>query len=248
MNKVVLITGGSRGIGAATAMLASRKGFDVCINYLKNEKAAADVVSAIKNDGRKAIAIQADIADEKQVINLFNAVDKEFGKLHGLVNNAGILETQMRVTDMSADRLLRIFSSNVFGTFLCSKEAIKRMSTNNGGAGGCIVNVSSGAARSGSPNEYVDYASAKGAVDTMTIGLSKEVAAENIRVNAVRPGFIYTDIHASGGEPGRVDRLKDSIPMKRGGDPSEVAAAIVWLLSEESSYVTGAFIDIAGGR
>ncbi|MBL7699362.1 MAG: SDR family oxidoreductase [Chitinophagaceae bacterium] len=248
MNKVILITGGSRGIGAATALLAAKKGYDVCINYLRNEAAAAQVVAAVKNEGRNAVAIQADVSNASEVTRLFKEFDKAFGRLDGLVNNAGILETQMKVLEMSPGRLERVFSANVFSTFYCSIEAVRRMSTHNGGNGGSIVNLSSVASRTGSPNEYVDYAAAKGAIDTFTIGLAKEVAVEGIRVNAVRPGFIYTDIHASGGEPNRVDRVKEMVPMKRGGYPEEVAGAIVWLLSGEASFTSGAFIDVAGGR
>lgn len=248
MNKVILITGGSRGIGAATALLAARKGYDVCINYLQNEKAAAQIVDTIQKEGRRALAISADVSDPNEVTGLFKEFDKTFDHLDGLVNNAGILETQMKVTDMLPDRLQRVFSANVFSTFYCSAEAIKRMSKGKGGNGGSIVNLSSVASRTGSPNEYVDYAAAKGAIDSFTLGLSKEVAAEGIRVNAVRPGFIYTDIHASGGEPNRVDRVKEMVPMKRGGHPEEVATAVVWLLSDEASFTSGTFIDVAGGR
>jgi NAD(P)-dependent dehydrogenase (short-subunit alcohol dehydrogenase family) len=248
MNKVIIITGGSRGIGAATARLAAARGYAVCVNYLKNRIAANAVVDYIKSNGGQAIAVAADVSSETDVIRLFKTADAQLGTVTALVNNAGILETQMRVENMDAARLTRVFAVNITGCFLCAREAVRRMSTRHGGSGGAIVNVSSAAARLGSPNEYVDYAAAKGAVDTLTIGLSKEVAAEGIRVNAVRPGYIYTEIHASAGEPGRVDRLKDSIPMKRGGQPEEVANAIMWLLSEEASYSTGAFIDLAGGR
>lgn len=246
--KVVVITGGSRGIGAATARLAAAHGYVVCVNYLKNQAAAEAVVNDIRSAGCKAIAVAADISVEEDVVRLFESAAQQLGTVTALVNNAGILEKQMRVDEMDAGRLTRIFNANVVSAFLCAKEAVRRMSTRHGGKGGAIVNVSSVAARLGSPGEYVDYAAAKGAVDTLTIGLSKEVAAEGIRVNAVRPGFIYTDIHASGGEPGRVDRLKDAIPMKRGGQPEEVANAILWLLSDEASYATGTFIDLGGGR
>ena len=248
MAKTILITGGSRGIGASTAFLAARKGYEVCINYLKSREAALQVVDAINQHGGKAIPYQADVSSEIEVIHLFEEIDKDFGRLSALVNNSGILETQSRVDQMTAERLHRIFNNNIVSCFLCSREAIKRMSTRYGGVGGVIVNVSSVAARTGAPNEYVDYAASKGAIDAFTLGLSKEVAEEGIRVNAVRPGFIYTDIHASGGEPGRVDRIKDSIPMKRGGQPEEVAHAILWLLSQESSFSTGSFIDISGGK
>ncbi|WP_336517798.1 SDR family oxidoreductase [Pollutibacter soli] len=248
MQKVILITGGSRGIGAATAMLAAEKGYAVVVNYLRSEEAAHEIVNNINKQGRKAIAIRADVSVENAVIDLFKRIDAELGSVDVLVNNAGILETQMRVDEMDAARINRIMTANVLSCFLCSKEAIRRMSTKYGGRGGSIINVSSVAARTGSPNEYVDYAASKGAVDSFTLGLAKEVAAEGIRVNGVRPGFIYTDIHASGGEPGRVDRLRDSIPMKRGGYPSEIAEAIVWLASEGASYTSGTFIDAAGGR
>lgn len=248
MSDVMIVTGGSRGIGAATARLAAARGYAVCVNYLQNETAANAVVNEIESDGGRAIAVAADVSAEADVVRLFETVDKQLGVVTGLVNNAGILETQMRVDEMDASRLTRILSVNVTGCFLCAREAVRRMSSRHGGSGGAIVNVSSAASRLGSAGEYVDYAASKGAVDTLTIGLSKEVAAEGIRVNAVRPAFIYTDIHASGGESGRVDRIKDAIPMKRGGDPEEVADAIMWLLSDEASYVTGTFIDLAGGR
>jgi NAD(P)-dependent dehydrogenase (short-subunit alcohol dehydrogenase family) len=247
-NKVAIITGGSRGIGAATARLAAAQGYAVCVNYLKNQAAADAVVNDIRSAGGKALAVAADVSIEADVVRLFDTAAQQFGTATALVNNAGILEKQMRVDEMDAGRLTRIFNANILSSFLCAKEAVRRMSTKYGGKGGSVVNVSSVASRLGSPGEYVDYAAAKGAIDTLTIGLSKEVAAEGIRVNAVRPGFIYTDIHASGGEPGRVDRLKDAIPMKRGGQPEEVANAIVWLLSDEASYATGTFIDLGGGR
>lgn len=246
--KVVIITGGSRGIGAATARLAAAHGYAVCVNYLKNEAAAQAVVDGIRAAGGKALAVAADVSREADVARLFDTAAHELGAPTALVNNAGILEKQMRVDEMDVGRLMRIFNANILSAFLCSKEAVRRMSTRYGGKGGSIVNVSSVAARLGSPGEYVDYAASKGAVDTLTIGLSREVAAEGIRVNAVRPGFIYTDIHASGGEPGRVDRLRDAIPMKRGGQPEEIAHAILWLLSDEASYATGTFIDLGGGR
>ena len=246
--KTMLITGGSRGIGAATAVLAAENGYAVAINYNKNKDAADAIVAAITAKGGKAVAIQADISIEADVLRLFEETDKQLGDLYCLVNNAGILEKQMRVEDITAERLNRIFAANITGQFICAREAIKRMSTKHGGRGGTIINVSSIAARLGSPDEYVDYAASKGAIDTFTIGLSKEVAAEGIRVNAVRPGLIYTDIHADGGEPGRVDRVKASLPMKRGGQPAEIAEAIIWLASEKSSYATGSFIDLGGGR
>lgn len=248
MAKTILITGAGRGIGAATALLAAERGYQVCVNYLKNKDAAMEVVNKIHNQGGKAIACQADVAVEQEVSRLFKQVDEELGTLDALVNNAGILSTQARADELTAERLRYIFNANVISSFLCAKEAIKRMSVKYGGTGGGIVNVSSIAARTGSPNEYIDYAASKGAIDTFTLGLAKEVAGENIRVNAVRPGFIYTDIHADGGEPDRVDRIKDSLPMKRGGQPEEVARAILWLLSDESSFSTGTFIDITGGR
>lgn len=246
--KVALITGASRGIGAATALLAARQGYAVAVNYLKNQPAAARVVSQIEEAGGTAFALQADVSHEAGVSALFAEVDRHWGRLDSLVNNAGILEKQMRLVEMNASRLDRIFAANIVGPFLCAREAVKRMSTARGGPGGTIVNVSSIAARTGAPGEYVDYAAAKGALDTMTVGLSKEVAAEGIRVNGVRPALIHTDIHADGGEPGRVERLKDSTPMKRGGLAEEVAEAIVWLMSEKSSYSTGTFIDVTGGR
>lgn len=248
MNKVLVITGGSRGIGAATALLAADRGYTVCINYQKNQTAADAIVGEIKEKGGNAIAVAADVSLESDVKNLFKVIDEQLGPISALVNNAGILEKQMRVEDIDAARLQRIFAANVVGSFLCAREAVRRMSTKHGGHGGAIVNVSSAASRLGSAGEYVDYAASKGAIDTLTIGLSREVAEEGIRVNAVRPAFIYTDMHADGGEPGRVDRIKESLPMKRGGQPVEVANAIIWLLSEEASYTTGTFIDLAGGK
>ena len=244
----MVITGASRGIGAATAYLAAERGYAVCVNYLHNQEAAKKVIDEIEQQGGKAIAVAADVASETDVIALFNTVDKQLGTVTALVNNAGILEQQMRVENMNAERLHRIFATNIIGSFLCAREAIKRMSTKHGGVGGAIVNVSSVASRLGSPGEYIDYAASKGAMDTMTIGLAKEVAEESIRVNAVRPGFIDTDIHASGGEPNRIERVKQFVPMKRGGEAMEVATAILWLLSDEASYTTGSFIDVAGGK
>jgi NAD(P)-dependent dehydrogenase (short-subunit alcohol dehydrogenase family) len=247
-HKVIVVTGGSRGIGAATAKMAAARGYAVCINYRNNHAAAMTLVHEINSTGGRAIAVKADIAKEAEVVDLFNTVDSQLGTLSALVNNAGVLEVQKRVEEIDAPRLARVLGVNVIGCFLCAREAVRRMSTSRGGVGGSIVNVSSAASRLGSAGEYVDYAASKGAVDTLTIGLSQEVAAEGIRVNAVRPAFIYTDIHASGGEPGRVDRIKNSIPMRRGGHPEEVASAILWLLSEDASYVTGTFIELAGGK
>ncbi len=246
-NKVALITGGGRGIGAATAHLFARKGYSVCINYKSNHVAAQKVEREIRHLGGNCIAIQADVSDETEVEALFTTIDQRLGSLTVLVNNAGILKTQMRLETMTADRINQILVNNVTSYFLCSREAVKRMSTKHGGMGGTIVNVSSGAARSGSPNEYIDYAASKGAIDTLTKGLSLEVAAEGIRVNCVRPGLIYTDMHQDGGEPTRVDRLKSSIPLQRGGTPEEVAEAIYWLACEKSSFSTGNFLDLAGG-
>ena len=248
MDEVLIITGASRGIGAATARIAGRSGYVVCVNYLKNKAAAKQIVEEIKADGGRALAVGANISREDEVVKLFRTVDDKLGKISALVNNAGILEKQMRIEDMNAARLNRVFLTNITGSFLCAREAVKRMSTKNGGKGGAIVNVSSAAARLGSSGEYVDYAASKGAVDTFTRGLAQEVAGEGIRVNAVRPGVIDTDIHASGGEPGRVERVKASIPMKRGGSAEEVAKAIMWLLSSESSYTTGSLLEVSGGR
>ncbi|MBD3880595.1 SDR family oxidoreductase [Phormidium tenue FACHB-886] len=248
MNKVVIITGGSRGIGAATALLAAEQGYAVCISYLQNQAAAAAVVNQITAQAGKAIALPADVASESDVLRLFETVDRQLGRVTALVNNAGILAQQMRLDQMDADRLHRVFMTNITGSFLCAREAIKRMSTRYGGQGGAIVNVSSMASRLGSPNEYIDYAASKGAIDTLTIGLAKEVAAEGIRVNAVRPGVINTEIHATGGEPNRVNRVKSLVPMQRGGEAIEVAQAILWLLSAEASYTTGAILDVSGGR
>ena len=245
---VMIVTGGARGIGAATARLGGARGYAVCVNYLRNEDAALRVVDEIRDAGGRAIAVQGDVAKEADVIRLFDETLRQFGYVNALVNNAGILERQGRLEDMEAARFERVFATNITGAFLCAREAVRRMSPRRGGRGGGIVNVSSMAARLGSPGEYVDYAASKGAIDSLTIGLAKEVAEDGIRVNAVRPGVIYTDIHASGGEPGRVDRVKSAVPLKRGGKPEEVARAILWLLSDESSYSTGTFIDVSGGR
>ncbi|KDM75811.1 SDR family oxidoreductase [Escherichia coli] len=245
---IALVTGGSRGIGRATALLLAQEGYTVAVNYQQNLHAAQEVMNLITQAGGKAFVLQADISDENQVVAMFTAIDQHDEPLAVLVNNAGILFTQCTVENLTAERINRVLSTNVTGYFLCCREAVKRMALKNGGSGGAIVNVSSVASRLGSPGEYVDYAASKGAIDTLTTGLSLEVAAQGIRVNCVRPGFIYTEMHASGGEPGRVDRVKSNIPMQRGGQAEEVAQAIVWLLSDKASYVTGSFIDLAGGK
>ena len=245
--RVALITGSSRGIGAATARVFARNGYALCVNFRSDKEAAEKVAAECQEMGVRSIVVQADVSVESDVIRLFEAVDAELGRLSVLVNNAGILHTQCRLDEMTAQRIDNVLSCNVKGTLLCCREAVRRLSTQRDGPGGAIVNLSSGAARSGSPNEYIDYAASKGAVDSLTIGLAKEVANEGIRVNAVRPGMIYTDIHADGGEPGRVDRLAEKIPMRRGGKPEEVAEAIYWLASDKASFVTGAFIDVTGG-
>ncbi len=245
---IMLVTGGSRGIGAATALIAAARGWRVALTYQSNAAAADEVVRKIGAAGGTAIAVQADVGIEADVLRLFRTVDDQLGTLSVLINNAGMLEQQSRLDQMELDRWQRVFSANVFGSFLCAKQAVLRMSTKYGGKGGSIVNVSSAAARLGSPNEFIDYASAKGAVDSMTLGLSKEVAGEGIRVNAIRPGLIYTDIHSLAGEPGRVDRAKAGVPMQRGGTAEEVAEAIIWLASEQASYVTGVLMDVTGGR
>jgi len=244
----MLITGASRGIGAATARLAARQGYALCLNYHQREDAANQVLDQIRAAGVSAITVKADVADEDQVLAMFDVIDREFGRLDVLVNNAGMLEQQMRLEKMDAARWSRVLGANVIGSFLCAREAIKRMSTKQGGRGGSIINLSSIAARLGAPGEYIDYAAAKGAIDSMTLGLAKEVAEEGIRVNAVRPGVIHTDIHASGGEPDRIERVKASVPMGRGGQAEEIAEAILWLASEQASYTTGALLDVSGGR
>ena len=246
-NKIVVITGASRGIGAATAKLFAQEGYGVCINFLTDDMAAERLKEDILQYKVKCITVKADVSKACEVQRLFDTVDQELGCLSVLVNNVGILKNQCRLDEMDEQRFSQVLNTNVMSCFLCSKQAVKRMSTRYGGAGGRIVNVSSGAAKSGSPNEYVDYAASKGAIDSLTKGLALEVAGEGIRVNAVRPGLIYTDIHTAGGEPKRIDRLKSKIPMQRGGEPTEVAAAIYWLASEKSSFVTGSFVDIAGG-
>ncbi len=245
---VLLVTGGGRGIGAATARLAARQGWSVAVNYARDSLAADEVVRAIRAEGGQAMSVQADVSDEAQVVSLFERIDARFGRLTGLVNNAGVVDVSARVDQMDAQRLHRMFDINVIGSMLCAREAVRRMSTLHGGEGGAIVNVSSAASRLGSPGQYVDYAAAKGAIDAFTIGLAKEVAAEGIRVNAVRPGLIETDIHASGGLPNRVRDLAHTVPMQRGGTAEEVAQAIVWLLSPAASYTTMTLMDVSGGR
>jgi NAD(P)-dependent dehydrogenase (short-subunit alcohol dehydrogenase family) len=248
LDQVLLITGGGRGIGAATALLAAQRGYAVAVNYASNSLAADEVVRTIRANGGAAMAVQADVGDEAQVLAMFQKVDARFGRLTALVNNAGVVDVQARVADMSVARLERMFRINVIGSFICAREAVRRMSTKYGGAGGAIVNISSGAARLGSPDQYVDYAASKGAIDTFTIGLAKEVAAEGIRVNAVRPGLIDTEIHASGGMPDRAFDLAPTVPMQRTGSAEEIAGAILWLLSPEASYTTMALLDVTGGR
>ena len=247
MSKVVLITGGSRGIGAATAVLAAQQAYAVAVNYTANSLAADEVVRQIRASGGQAMAVKADVGKEAEVIAMFEKIDAKFGRLTALVNNAGVVDQTCRVESVTLERLQRLFSTNVFGSFLCAREAVRRMSTRHGGSGGSIVNVSSVAARLGSPGQYVDYAATKGAIDTMTTGLAKEVASEGIRVNAVRPGIIDTDIHASGGLPDRAHDLAPKIPMQRPGTATEIAATIVWLMGEQSGYTTGALLDITGG-
>ena len=246
--RILLITGGSRGIGAATSVRAARAGWDVAINYTRDATAAEAVAAEVRALGRRAMVVQADVAEEAQVLAMFAAVDASWGRVTGLVNNAGIVDLPARVDEMSLQRLQRMWAVNITGSFLCAREALKRMSRRHGGPGGAIVNLSSAAARLGSPNQYVDYAASKGAIDTFTLGLAREVAAEGVRVNGVRPGIIDTDIHASGGQPDRAAQLAPSVPLQRAGTSEEVAAAVVWLLSDEASYATGTTIDVTGGR
>jgi NAD(P)-dependent dehydrogenase (short-subunit alcohol dehydrogenase family) len=245
---VLIVTGGGRGIGAATALLAAQRGYAVAVNYLQNSEAADRVVEKIEKAGAKAIAVAADVSVEKHVVAMFAKADRMLGRVSALVNNAGIVDLRSRVEDMSAERIERMLAVNVTGSFLCAREAVKRMSKRNGGKGGAIVNVSSIAARLGGPGDYVDYAASKGAIDTFTIGLAKEVGGEGIRVNAVRPGVIRTEIHASSGDPGRVERIGAVTPLLRAGEAEEIARSILWLLSEEASYITGAILDVSGGR
>jgi NAD(P)-dependent dehydrogenase (short-subunit alcohol dehydrogenase family) len=244
--KVMLITGGARGIGAATALLAAQRGYAVAVNYLRNREAAERVVQSIGKD--KAIALAGDVASEADVVRMFKSVDDKLGRITALVNNAGVVDRGARVEAMSAERIQRMLAVNVTGSFLCAREAVKRMSTRHGGGGGAIVNLSSVAARLGGPGEYVDYAASKGAIDTFTVGLAKEVGAEGIRVNAVRPGVIRTEIHLASGDPGRVERIGAMAPLGRAGEPEEIARTIVWLASDEASYITGALLDVSGGR
>ena len=248
MEKIALITGASRGIGAAAARLAAKHGWAVAVNYLANDAAAQGVVDAIRAEGGTAIAVQGDVASEADILAMFQAVDTQLGRLSALVNNAGVVDVTARVDAMTTERLRRMFDTNVIGSIVCAREAVRRMSTRHGGSGGAIVNVSSAASRLGSAHQYVDYAAAKGAIDTFTIGLAREVAAEGIRVNAVRPGLIETDIHASGGLPDRVRDLSHQVPMQRGGTADEVAEAIVWLMSPAASYTTATLMDVSGGR
>lgn len=245
---LILITGGSRGVGAATARLAAAQGYDVAISFVSNEAAALAVTADVEAVGRRALPVRADSADPDHVAQLFAAIDREFGRIDVLVNNAAIIAHHSRLEDLEFERMQRIFAVNAIGPILCAQQAVKRMSYRHNGRGGAVINISSASARLGSPNEYVDYAASKGAVETFTTGFAKEVARDGIRVNCIRPGHIYTDMHASGGEPERVDRVKDSIPMGRGGQPEEVARAILWLASAEASFITGTFLDVTGGK
>ena len=246
--RVVLVTGGSRGIGAETAVLAAEKGWNVVISYRSQEDKANEVIKQVESLGQKGLAIKSDVGSEAEVIALFEQIDQAFGRLDALVNNAGILETACTVVEMSVARLQRVFNVNIVGSFMCAQQAIKRMGQSHGGNGGAIVNLSSAAARLGSANEFVDYAASKGAIDTFTLGLAKEVGGDGIRVNAVRPGLIETDIHADSGDANRAERLKGGVPMQRTGSAREVATTIVWLMSDEASYVNGALLDVSGGR
>ncbi len=248
MNPILLVTGGSRGIGAATARLAAARGWDVAINYTRDAGAAQAVADDVRARGRRALTVQADVADEAAVLAMFSAVDRGLGPLGGLVNNAGIVDVAARIDEGTVARWQRMMAVNVIGSMVCAREALRRMSTRHGGRGGAIVNLSSAAARIGAGGQYVDYATAKGAIDVFTLGLAREVATEGVRVNAVRPGIIETDIHASGGEPDRAARMAPLVPMQRSGTAQEVAAAIVWLLSDEASYTTGSVVDVTGGR
>ena len=248
MNPTLLVTGGSRGIGAATALLAAQRGYAVAVNYTTNSLAADEVVRQIRAQGGNAITVQADVSDEAQIMAMFQKIDAKLGRLTALVNNAGVVDVAARVDEMSVARLKRMFDINVLGSFVCAREAVKRMSTRFGGSGGAIVNVSSAAARLGGGGQYVDYAASKGAIDTFTVGLAKEVACEGIRVNAVRPGIIETEIHASGGQPDRIRQMAPQVPMQRAGSAEEVAQAIMWLLSGDASYTTGSLLDVTGGR
>jgi len=247
-DKVMVVTGGGRGIGAATALLAAERGFAVSVNFLKDKDSASSLIDKIKSKNGRAIAVQGDVSSESDVERLFEETDRKLGRITALVNNAGIVDRGTRVELMTAARIARMFAINVTGSFLCAREAVKRMSTRHGGAGGAIVNVSSIAAKLGGPGEYVDYAASKGAIDTFTIGLSKEVGAEGIRVNAVRRGIIRTEIHASSGDPARLERIGATAPLGRPGEAEEVARTILWLLSDEASYLSGALVDVSGGR